>query len=243
MSMRVLIVDDEPHAIAVIENYVKQIPELTVSGTCRNAFEAARQLREDQIDLMFLDIKMPGMTGTELLKGLKEQPMVIFTTAYETYAVEGFELDAVDYLIKPVSRERFIRAVEKAITMRRGQVATLSGIAETLLPVPPPEHYLYVRVDRRTIKIKTDDILWIESIKDYIKITLPDKVLVTKQKISVIEKLLPSEDFMRIHRSFIVPMTRIDACHPNHVLIGEKELPVGRNYKQELLRLYLWQKR
>ncbi|WP_285056581.1 LytR/AlgR family response regulator transcription factor [Pedobacter ginsengisoli] len=238
MSIRILIVDDEPHAIAVIENYAKQVTGLTIAGTCRNAFEAIRQLEEDQVDLMFLDIKMPGMQGTELLKGLKDPPLVIFTTAYEMYAAQGFELDAVDYLMKPISRGRFLRAVEKAITIRRGQAAPLPDAFRTSLTVPTIEKHLYIRVERRTVKLKTADILWIESVKDYIRITLVDKVLVTKQKISVIEKLLPSGDFLRIHRSFIVPLSRIEAYHPNHLRIGEKELPVGRNYKQDLLKLF-----
>jgi DNA-binding LytR/AlgR family response regulator len=239
MSIRTLIVDDEPHAIAVIENYAKNIPELHVTGSCRNATEALQQLQRGQVDLLFLDIKMPGIRGTELVKSLKKPPMVVFTTAYEEYAVEGFDLNAIDYLVKPISRERFMQAMEKIMFTYRGQSLNRSETVQAQTTPRIPEHFLYVRVERRTTKIKTTDILWIESIKDYIRIVLPDKTLVTKQKISVIEKLLPSEDFIRIHRSFIASLAKIDACHANHILIGTKELPIGRNYKQALLELFL----
>jgi DNA-binding LytR/AlgR family response regulator len=233
MNLCTLIVDDEPHAIALIERYARSVPGLVVAGTCRNGFEAFGLLQQQSIDLIFLDVKMPGIKGTDLVKSLKKPPMVIFTTAYDEYAVDGFNLDAVDYLVKPFSFERFLKSVGKAMAYHPPVMALQPLVPQADNLSTMSEHFLHLRIERRTIKVNTEDILWIESLKDYIRVILPDKTLVTKQKISVTEKLLPASQFLRIHRSFIVPFDKIQAYHPNHVLIAGKEIPIGRNYKDE----------
>ena len=156
--------------------------------------------------------------------------MIIFTTAYQEYAIDGFDLNAIDYLLKPVSLKRFLQAIDKVMHFVPGNKKHEAQIAAPSIKVPA-EQFLYLRIERRVIKINTKDILWIESVKDYIKVITRKEVFQAKQKISVTEKLLPSGDFMRIHRSFIIPVNRIEAYHPNHVLIAGNKIPIGRKNK------------
>lgn len=231
MAIKILIVDDEPHAIEILQRYAASIPELEIAATCNNAIKAFQVLQHNKIDVLFVDIKMPGLSGTDLVRSLKNPPMVIFTTAYQEYAVEGFDLNAVDYLLKPVSLKRFLQALDKVHHFIHGnkkeQVMPLAQSPEK----PAIDHFLYLRVERRLLKVNTKDILWIESVKDYIKVITKDKALYTKQKISVTEKLLPIGEFMRIHRSFIIPVNKMEGYNPNHILIAGNKIPIGRNYK------------
>ncbi|RVU02976.1 response regulator transcription factor [Mucilaginibacter limnophilus] len=232
MTIRTLIIDDEPHAIEVIDGYLANFPEIEVVDRCATAIKAFKILQSQKIDLLFLDIKMPGLTGTDLMRSLHEPPRVIFTTAFQEYALDGFELNAIDYLMKPVPFDRFLKAMNKVMTAFRGtpEVATVTPVAEVAEKV---SHYLYLKTERRTSKVETSDIYWIESVKDYIKVVLKDRSLMSKHKISVIEKLLPLDAFVRIHRSFIVPLDKIECFHPNYVQIQGKEIPIGRNYKAD----------
>jgi DNA-binding LytR/AlgR family response regulator len=229
MKIRTIIVDDEPHAIEVIETYLKGFDDVEIVGTCADGFSAFRLLQHQKVDLAFLDVKMPGLTGTDLVKSLKHPPKVIFTTAYQDYAVEGFELNAVDYLMKPVSFDRFLKAMDK--------VYYLFGMdkQQTIVTEKPQavakDLFLYLRVDRKMVKVDVKEILWVESQKDYIKVVLKDRELISKQKISLLEELLPEETFIRIHRSFIVAMDKIESYNSYSVGVGGKELPIGRNYK------------
>lgn len=230
MKIRTLIVDDEPHAMDIIRKYATHIPEIEIVGTCSNALEAFQTIQHNTIDLVFLDIKMPRLLGTDLVRSLKTPPLVIFTTAYQEYAIEGFDLNAIDYLLKPVPLKRFLQAIDKVMHFlngdgKRGEQDTEAPVQQT------PDHFLYLRVERRLIKVNTKDILWIESIKDYIRVITGDKTFQTKQKISVTEKLLPTGEFMRIHRSFIIPVNKMEGYHPNHLLIAGNKIPIGRNYK------------
>lgn len=233
MKIRTLIVDDEPHALDIIRKYALQIPEIEIVGTCGNAIEAFQTIQQKEVDLMFLDIKMPRLLGTDLVRSLKTPPLVIFTTAYQEYAIEGFDLNAIDYLLKPIPLKRFLQAIDKVMSF-------LSGDIKRAITLPNPEvaeksatgHFLYLRVERRLIKVDTKDILWIESVKDYIKVITKDKIFQTKQKISTTEKLLPVGEFMRIHRSFIIPLNKMEGYHPNHLLVAGNKIPIGRNYKQ-----------
>jgi len=230
MKIKTLIVDDEPHAIEVIETYVGNFPELELIATCNSAIEAFQILQKDNIDLLFLDIKMPGLLGTDLIRTLKNPPKVIFTTAYQDYALEGFDLNAVDYLLKPIPFNRFLRAMDKVFG---GYKPSQQQIVQVPAEQNRMENFIYLRVDRKTVKINVRDIYWLESLKDYIKVVLADRILVSKQKISVLAELLPEELFLRIHRSFIVAVDKIESYHSYAIDILGKELPIGRNYKDE----------
>ncbi|MEZ0454718.1 LytTR family DNA-binding domain-containing protein [Sphingobacterium thalpophilum] len=228
MKIKTLIVDDEPHAIEIIETYVGNFPEIELVATCNSAIEAFQILQKDRIDLLFLDIKMPGLLGTELVRTLKNPPKVIFTTAYQDYALEGFDLNAVDYLLKPIPFNRFLKAMEKVFD---GYRPINQQIVSVQTDQNKSENFIYLRVDRKTVKINVRDIYWLESLKDYIKVVLADRTLVSKQKISVLAELLPESLFLRIHRSFIVAVDKIDSYHSYAIEILGKELPIGRNYK------------
>lgn len=236
MKIRTLIVDDEPHAIEIIERYTANVPEIEIIATCSNAIKAYQLLQTTQADLIFLDVKMPGLSGTDLVRSLKTPPMVVLTTAYPEHAMDGFELDVVDYLLKPIPLPRFLRAVDKVLFHFKG---TRPATPSESLPEAPREHFLYLRVDRRYVKVNTRDIHWIESVKDYLKVVTAHEVFISKQKISLAEKLLPSGQFMRIHRSFIVPLDKVERLHPSHVVIDGHQLPVGRNYKESCIRQFL----
>jgi DNA-binding LytR/AlgR family response regulator len=231
MKIRTLIVDDEPHAIEVIENHLQKFQQFEVVGKCNDAIQAFQLLQQKIVDLMFLDIKMPGITGTDFLKNLKNPPKVIFTTAYSEYAIDAFELNAVDYLLKPVSFERFFRAVDKIYQLNE-QKNSIGLVYES--PVSDKESFLYLKVERKTVKVNVKDILWIESLRDYVKVVVKDNVYITKQKISMLEEMLPEKDFTRIHRSFIVAIAKVSSFYSGSIEVNGHELPIGRNYKQDV---------
>jgi DNA-binding LytR/AlgR family response regulator len=233
MKIKTLIVDDEPHAVDVIQKYISEFPQVELVGTSSNAVHAFQLLQDREIDLIFLDIKMPGLLGTELIRTLKNPPRVIFTTAYQDYALDGFDLNAVDYLLKPIPFDRFLKAMDKVFDIFKLQYQKTSTPAAS---EQKSEDFLYLRVDRKRVKINVNDIYWMESLKDYIRITLKDRVLISKQKIGVLEELLPQDKFIRIHRSFMVSIDKIDSYHSFAIEIMGKELPIGRNYKAECKR-------
>lgn len=224
-------VDDEPPALDVLKNHIAAVPALLLAGTCNNAIEALSMLLEKQVELIFLDINMPQLSGTDLVRTIKNPPKIIFTTAYRKYAVEGFELDAVDYLLKPISFERFVKAVNKVInipaeTIVNNKLAELSN--ETASP------FIYFRADRKILKVLLDDILYIESLKDYIKVVTKTRTIITRQSISSLQASLPKNLFIRIHRSFIVAFKNIDSYKPETIEISKYELPVSRLYRHEV---------
>lgn len=235
MAIRTIIVDDEPHAVEIIQKYASNIPDLEIVATCNNAILAFRLLQQQPVDLLLVDIKMPGLTGTDLVRSLKNPPMVIFTTAYHEFAVDGFDLNAIDYLVKPIPLNRFLRAIDKVMHAIKGNKPATFVETPEAAPVAPAKHFLYLRIDRQSVKVDTADIHWIESIKDYIKVVTKGKSYVTKQKISVVEKLLPMGHFMRVHRSFIIPADKVEGYNPNYLIIAGSKIPVGRNYKQACL--------
>ncbi|WP_410222329.1 LytR/AlgR family response regulator transcription factor [Pedobacter sp.] len=234
MKIRTIIVDDEPHAIEVIEKYLENFQEISLVAKCRDGINAFHVLQQHTIDLMFLDVKMPGITGVELLKSLKNPPKVIFTTAYSDYAIEGFELDAVDYLLKPIALNRFLKAMDKVLASMGARQQIM--LAKETAVISDVNKFLFLRVDRKTVKVNVKDIYWIESVKDYVKVILEDKVLLSKQKISVLEDLLPEEQFCRIHKSFIISIDKVDAYYSYAVEIMGKQLPIGRNYKLQAMK-------
>ncbi|MCC8409983.1 LytTR family DNA-binding domain-containing protein [Mucilaginibacter sp. UR6-1] len=231
MKIRTLIVDDEPHAIEIISSYLQNFSDVEVAGKCGNAMQAFQILQQKPVDLMFLDIKMPGLNGTDFLRSLKNRPKTIFTTAYSEYALEGFELDAVDYLLKPISFDRFLRAMDKVYQLYDNRATTRLS-HET--PIGDQEAFLYIKVDRKTIKLNINAILWIESIRDYVKVITADQVYISKQKISFLEEMLPDRYFVRIHRSFIVSLSKINSFYAYSLEVNGHELPIGRNYKQDV---------
>ena len=244
MNIRCLLVDDEPPALEVIESYIDMVDGLEIVGKCHNAIQAFSRLQETPVDLMFLDIKMPKLLGTDFLRSLRQPPKVIFTTAYRDYALDGYELDVVDYLLKPISFERFLRAVSKVMKSEPIQVGTSQTASITIPTVEKSaaataaSTFLYFRADRKMVKVFTRDILYVESLKDYVKIiTTNAKPLLVKQSISSLEAMLPEADFVRIHRSYIVAVDKITAYTPTHVDVAGQELPIGRLYQKDVGRV------
>lgn len=218
-----LIVDDEPPAVNVLSNYAGNLDYLEVAGTCNNAFQAIEILNSMKVDLVFLDISIPKLLGTQMLRALRHPPRVIFISAHKDYAAEAFDLDAVDYLLKPVSFERFLKAVNKF-----RQVST----PETEINGHTPG-FLYFRTDRKMVKVFLDDINYIESFRDYIIIHRQNGAdLRVKCSIGSVESMLPHHRFLRIHRSYIVSVTKVTAFTANDIEIGNRELPIGRSYQE-----------
>lgn len=243
--MNVIIVDDEPLALDVLETYISRMPELTLVARCNNAFEANDALKNNDIDLMFLDIQMPQLTGIEFLRTLTKPPMVIFTTAYPNYAVEGFELNALDYLLKPISMDRFMKSVNKATEQYELHHKEAAPIPEsnsvTVGTQVGDTDYIFVKSDKKLVRVKFSDILYIEGLKDYVIIRTEGGRVISLQTMKSLEDKLPLGQFVRIHRSYIVGMDKINAIVGNMVEIMEKgapkHLPIGKNYRDELLEM------
>jgi DNA-binding LytR/AlgR family response regulator len=226
-----LAVDDEPPALDVVTRHIAAIPSLQLVGTCVNAVQALAMLQQQNIDLLFLDIQMPQILGTQFIRTLKNPPKVIFTTAYRKFAVEGFELDAVDYLLKPITFERFLKAVNKIMDLPV-QDTPHSPVKNEAAG----ERFIHLRADRKVQKIPLDDIIYIESLKDYCKIITTSRQIITRQSISFIESSLPADGFIRIHRSYIVSLDKIESYTNELVEIAQQELPIGRMYRHEVER-------
>jgi DNA-binding LytR/AlgR family response regulator len=227
-------VDDEPPALHLIEKHIHAVPVLNLKGTCSNAVDALALLQNNDIDLIFLDIQMPQILGTDFMRTLSNPPNVIFTTAFRKFAVEGFDLDAVDYLLKPISFERFLKAVNKVMKLNLN--VNEKNLITSLSEKGNENNFIYLRADRKNIKINFDDLLFIESLKNYIKVVTKDKTIVTKYSISILEENLPST-FIRIHRSFIIAKNKIDSFNHEFVQIGKYELPVSRSYRHEVEKI------
>ena len=236
MKLRCLLVDDEPPALDVLELYIESVEGLTVADRCENALQAFQVLQQQPIDLMFLDITMPKLIGTDFLRTLRNPPPVIITTAYREYALDGYELDVVDYLLKPIPFDRFLRAVGKVLKTTDSQVTAS-------LPEREPSRYseagfLFFRADRKLVKVLTSDIQYVESLKDYVRIVMKTgKTLIVKQTISALEAMLPADQFVRVHRSFIAAAAHISTYTPRHVEIAGQEVPIGRLYQREVERV------
>jgi len=234
-KIRCLIIDDEPLAREILIQHIAGVQALTLAGTCSNAVDAISFLKEHPVDLLFLDIQMPQLLGTNFIRTLKNPPEVIFTTAYRKYAVEGFELDAVDYILKPISFERFLKAVNKVLQKNFDTEHVSLTIQEN--HTETVNSFLYFRADRKMVKIFFRDILFIEALKNYIKIVTVSKTIITKYVFSTLEKMLPARQFLRIHKSFIVAINKIDSYNANTIQIVKHELPIGRLYKYDVGRI------
>ena len=228
MAYKCLIVDDESLARELIETHLKQLDNFKLIASCSSALEAHKVLQSETIDLLFLDIEMPVLKGTDFLKTLKHKPKVIFTTAYRDYAIEGFDLNAVDYLLKPITFQRFFQAIEKFIDTNKSPTEVLENLK-------PENSYIFIQSNKKNIKVFFDDVNYIESIKDYIRIHLQDSSIVIKHGITTFEKKLDSR-FLRVHRSYIVNSTKVTAFTKQDIEIGKIEVPIGDFYKAHVIK-------
>lgn len=227
-----LIADDEPMALSLIESYVLKTPFLELKAKCNNAIEAMHILEEDKnIDLFFLDIQMPDLTGLEFSKMLPPQSKVVFTTAFDQYAIEGYKVSALDYLLKPFNYTEFLNAAQKAKT----HFEALASLA-TSQPEKKAD-FIFVKSEYKQIKIHFSEVLYIEGLKDYVKIYLKDnpKPILTLMSLKKLEEELPERDFMRVHRSFIISLDKIEAIERNHIVIGDQQIAIAPNYKETLM--------
>lgn len=237
MKYNCLIVDDERPALKLLAAYIDKLPHLKLIAACENAMQAIAALQENKIDLLFLDIQMPDLTGLELLKVLKEKPQVVLTTAYREYAVEGFALDVTDYLVKPFSFERFLQAVNKGteiINLKNPpSLEDINHSTKTMEEtVEKSADHFFVRTNYKMEKVALDEIWYVESMREYVAIYTAERRYVTNQTMNKMEEELPSKKFMRVHRSFIVGLQYIQSINGNMIYIGEKEIPVGASYRK-----------
>lgn len=226
-----IIVDDEPIARDILENHLAKIDKVEVVASCKNAHEAFNLINSEEIDLIFLDINMPEISGLSFAKSINKNIKIIFTTAYRQYAIDGFDLQAVDYLLKPISFERLYQAINKYLNEN---APIISDVTEEF--ISDKYDYIFVRADRKMVKINFQEITYIESLSDYIKIHLGNKTIFTRETISNIEAKLPQKDFLRTHRSFIVSFANIDSFTNEYVGINKKEIPISRSYKEAVLQ-------
>lgn len=236
MKVRCLLVDDEPLAIQLVKNHLEQLELFEVVATCSNAIKALEVLRSTTIDLLFLDIKMPQLTGIDFLKTLKNPPAVIITTAYREFALDGYDLDIVDYLLKPITFDRFFKAIDRYLRIVQTPQPT------TLVASASAEQFIYIKAGTKFHKLYAHDILYVESLKDYVIIHCTQQKLNAKYKISDMEIELKIFDFLRIHRSFIVNPKKITAFTVNDIEIGTQEIPIGTNYKEYVFKMLKAQK-
>lgn len=231
VKFKCIIVDDEPIAIRIIKNHLSNFEEFEVIAECANAIEAMKALREEQVDLIFLDIEMPTLTGLELLKTQTNLPEVIFTTAHRNYAVDAFDVNALDYLLKPISFERFTKAINRFLDIQIKPHKPKNIKDET--------DWMMLKVDKKSLRINFSDISYIESMADYVIVHSMGKKLVTKERISQLEKKLPSELFLRVHRGFIINTKKIEAVYGSIVELFGVKIPIGRSYKEKVDRILI----
>lgn len=229
-TLQCIVVDDEPIARNIVIGYINQVPYLNLKTSCKSAFEAMETLKKENIDLMFLDINMPRLSGISMLRTLKEIPDVIITSAYSEYALEGYEFSVTDYLLKPFTFERFVQATEKVLAKR--QITS-----SNLIDKKEPETSLFVKSEKKLIKLDINEIRFIESYRNYVHIYTLNEKIVTKQTLTELEKELPLNVFVRIHKSYIVAYHHIKYIEGNYVSIGDKQIPIGKVFRDGLLKL------
>jgi len=232
MMIKCIAVDDEPLALSLMEDYISKVSYLQLVAKCSDAFEAQKALQQNEVDLIFIDIQMPGLTGLQFIQSLTSRPMIILVTAYEKFALEGFNLNVVDYVLKPVELARFMQASNKALELYELKHQSKDSSANK------PE-YFFVNVDYSLLKVMFSDIMWIEGLRDYVKIHLKSssKPLMVRMTVKAVEDELPASNFKRIHRSYVVAINSISSIRKGSVFIGEMELPVGDTYKEVINQL------
>lgn len=234
MKIKCLIVDDEQYARKLLEGYVSKIPDLDLAGLCKNSMEAMQQLNQQRIDLIFLDIQMPDLTGIDFLKTLTNKPLVIFTTAYQEYALDGYELDVIDYMLKPISFERFLKGVNKAIEQLRIKVQVPDPVIKTTESGHEPGGSINVKADSKIYKLKYSNILFIEGLKEYVTFYTPQRKYIVLESLKRLEQTLPGRQFLRIHKSYIINTTKVESLYGNMIEIGEHQLPIGKSYAEQV---------
>lgn len=235
MTYQCLILDDEPIARNIVRDYIEQIQSLELAGECGNAFEAAEILKDQNIDIMFLDIQLPKISGLSFVKSLVRPPKIIVTSAHQEYALEGFNLSVSDYLLKPFSIQRFLKAVNKAIhelDLERGQTDTPKSKKEKSVA---KEEILLLRSGNKLLKINIDSILYLEAYGNYVKVHTEDKTYLSNKTLQKLSEMLHDNGFIRIHRSFLVPFSKVEGIEGNQLLLAKKKLPVGQQFKQKLM--------
>jgi two-component system, LytTR family, response regulator len=230
MKLNCVIVEDEPLARNLLTEYVRKVPSLSLIEACSSPIIALEVLRNNPIDVLFLDVQMPELTGISLLKVLQKRPLVILTTAYSEYALQGYELDVVDYLLKPITFERFLKAVDK-VTLRLESRKSPTIIAEKP-PAAAEQPFVFIKDGTKLVKVVFDDILYVEGLKDYVTIHMNNQKIVSLQRLKTLEEQLPPDKFIRVHNSFIVALRSIDVVHKNHVQIRNAQIPIGETYKK-----------
>jgi DNA-binding LytR/AlgR family response regulator len=231
LKVNCLIVEDEPLARNLMVDYVKRVPSLHLVEACSSPLAAIEVLRSHDIDLLFLDVQMPELTGISLLKVLQKKPYVILTTAYSEYALEGYELDVTDYLLKPITFERFLKAVDKVIQRMDNKQPVVIQHTPAVAASPSPA-FVFVKDGTKLVKVMLDDILYVEGLKDYVTIHTKQQKIVSLQRLKLLEEQLPSDKFIRIHNSFIVSLRGIEVVHKGEVQVAGNLLPIGETYKK-----------
>ena len=240
MTVSCIIVDDEQYARKLLSEYASRLPFLEVKAECRNSMEAMKVLQEQDVDLIFLDIQMPELTGIDFLKSLSSKPVVIFTTAYQEYAIEGYQLDVVDYMLKPISFERFVKGVNKAmdlIRLRRAGNKDKQMISSGTAGDAEDAGFINLKADYKVYRVKIDDILYIEGLREYVTFYTAERKYVALQSLKKLEEMLPSSKFIRVHKSYIVNRDRVRSLYGNMIEIGETEVPIGKNYAGRVKRV------
>lgn len=227
--LRCIIVDDEPVARKILQEFTEQVPYLELAGKFENALKAETFLQDNRVDIMFLDIEMPKLTGLQYLKAHNVQPLVILTTAFPQYALEGYELDVIDYLLKPIAFTRFLKAVQKA--------REFAELKNNATPQDDNASFIFVRSDKRIEKVELEDILYVESLGNYVTICTEHKKIIAYLTLKSIESQLPSAQFIKIHQSFVVSLSRISAIEGNQVLLKNTSLPISRNYRDNVMQV------
>lgn len=227
-KIRCLIVDDEPIALDILENHLSRIEKIEITGRCSNATEAFNMINSQKTDLIFLDINMPGISGISFAKSINKDIKIIFTTAYREYAIEGFDLHAVDYLLKPISYGRLLDAVNNYAQVHFQKTAENEKEEN-------PADFIFVKIDRKMHRIDYNKILWIESLSDYLKIETTEGTRVTRETISAIEDKLPDNRFIRVHRSFIISVDKIESYSNEEIVIQNRSIPISRTYKENVI--------
>ncbi|MEJ1238610.1 LytTR family DNA-binding domain-containing protein [Chryseolinea sp. T2] len=234
MKINCLIVDDEPLARNLLTDYVRKVPQLNLVDTLSSPLQVMDALRNNEIDVMFLDVQMPDLTGISLLKALQKKPLIVLTTAYSEYALEGYELDVADYLLKPITFERFLKAVEKITQRLAERLPSGPSVAPVAHKqgVEASQPFVFVKDGTKLIKLRIDDIQYVEGLKDYVTIHTKTQKIVSLQRLKALEEELPADKFIRVHNSFIVAFNAIDVIHKNDVQVGATMIPIGETYKK-----------
>lgn len=235
MKTKCLVIDDEPLARDLMRSHIEKLENFEICAECGDAMKALQELHNHKIDLMFMDIQMPQITGIEFLKTLKNPPKVILTTAYREYALDGFELDVVDYLLKPITFERFLKSINKYYQATQEEINNSKPV--TLNNNHTEEAFIYVKENKKVVKLHLSEILYVEGLSEYVQIYTNDKKIITKTSMTNMSDKLPEDNFIRIHKSYIVSLSKIEAFTSSSIEVPGKELPIGRSYKNSVLEV------